>query len=76
MGLNKGRSRKKDTRTYRGFKFWTTKRLVAVIDEPYNRGVDGADYEPYIEEIKNVYYDRLNKIDVDKQIEERYGYDN
>lgn len=67
------KKRKKDYRTYRGFKYWSTAKLKEVIDEPYNRGIDGHDYQPYIEEIKNVYWDRLNKIDIDKLIEERYG---
>jgi hypothetical protein len=67
------KKRKKDTRSYRGFKYWPTKKLIEVIDEPYNRGVDGHDYQPYIEEIKDVYYERLNNNDIEKQIEERYG---
>ena len=65
---------KKDNRTYKNFKYWSTLKLKEVIDEPYNRGIDGHDYQPYIEEIKDVYYDRLNNIDVDKMIEKVYGY--
>jgi len=65
------KTRKKDNRTYKGFKYWSTAKLKEVIDEPYNRGIHGHDYQPYIEEIKNVYYDRLNNIDVDKMIKEK-----
>ena len=65
---------KKDYRTYQGFKYWPTAKLKEVIDEPYNRGIDGHDYQPYIEEIKDVYYQRLNNINIDKLIEERYGF--
>ena len=66
------KKRKKDNRTYRGFKYWPTAKLKEVIDDPYNRGIDGHDYQPYIDEIKEVYYNRLNKIDIDKLIEQRY----
>jgi len=52
---------KKDNRTYKNFKFWTTKKLIEVINEPYNRGLNGHDYQPYIDEIKTEYYNRLNK---------------
>jgi hypothetical protein len=53
--------RKKDNRTYKGFKHWPTAKLKEVIDEPYNRGIDGHDYQPYIEEIKDQYYKRQLK---------------
>ncbi len=53
---------KRDTRTYRNFKFWPTWKLKEVIEEPYFRGIDGHDYGPDIEEIKEVYYDRLNRL--------------
>lgn len=54
--------RKKDNRSYTGFKFWPTNKLKEIIDEPYNRGSDGHDYQPFIEEIKDIYWNRLNKI--------------
>ena len=68
------KKKRKDNRTYQGFKYWTTTKLKEVIDEPYNRGINGHDYQPYIDEIKEVYDDRLNKIDIDKLIEERYEF--
>ena len=55
------KKRKKDNRTYKNFKYWTTEKLYQVINEPYNRGINGHDYQPYIEEIKNEYFQRLNK---------------
>ena len=56
------RKSKPDCRSYKKFKFWDTARLQFVIDDPFNRGEDGADYAPYIEEITDIYYIRLNKI--------------
>ena len=47
------KKRKKDNRSYKNFKYWPTAKLKEVIDEPYNRGVDGHDYYPYIDEIKS-----------------------
>ena len=77
MRLNKGYSPRKDTRSYKNFKHWTTAKLKEVLDEPYNRGVDGHDYAPYIEEMQGIYWSRLNNKSVDKMIdkmiEERYG---
>jgi hypothetical protein len=67
------KKRKKDTRSYKNFKHWTTAKLEEVINEPYNRGVHGHDYAPYIEEMKDIYYERLNNVNIDKMIEERYG---
>lgn len=59
--LNKGYKKKKDTRTYKNFKYWSKDKLLEVINEPYNRGIDGHDYQPYIEEIKEAYYQKVNK---------------
>lgn len=59
--LNKGTKRKKDQRTYRNFKYWPTSKLLEVINEPYNRGIDGHDYGPDIKEIKEVYFLRLQR---------------
>ena len=56
--------RKKDLRTYTGFKFWTLDKLKQIIDEPFNRGLDGADYGPYMEEIKDTYYEKLNRFEL------------
>lgn len=67
---------KKDQRTYSGFKFWPTKKLKYVIEENYHRGVNGADYDSHIEEIKSVYYERINKnldLQIEQQLKER-GY--
>jgi hypothetical protein len=55
-------ARKKDQRTYKGFKYWPTEKLKGVIDDDFCRGVNGADYEPFIDEIRNIYFERLNKI--------------
>ena len=69
------KKRREDNRTYQGFKYWPTAKLKEVIDEPYNRGINGHDYQTYIEEIKDVYYKRLNNINIDKLIEQRYKND-
>ena len=52
--------RKKDNRTYKNFKFWSIEKLKQVINEPFNRGINGHDYGPYIDEIKAVYWSKLN----------------
>ena len=52
---------RKDTRSYKNFHCWPTKKLAEIIDEPYNRGIDGHDYQPYIDEIKAEYYKRQLK---------------
>ena len=62
--------RKKDNRTYKNFKFIPTSKLLEIINEPYHRGTDGHDYAPYIEEIKTIYWERMNKE------QERENYDN
>jgi hypothetical protein len=59
--LNKGHIRKKDTRTYKNFKHWSKDKPLEIINEPYNRGINGHDYQPYIEEIKQAYYEKVNK---------------
>lgn len=66
---------KKDNRTYKNFQYWTTKKLIEVINEPYNCGIDGHDYQPYIEEIQQVYWERISNQNIDKMIEERYGHE-
>lgn len=48
-------------RTYRNFKYIPTSKLKEIIEEPYNRGIDGHDYQPDIEEIKEIYWDRINR---------------
>ena len=60
---------RKQQRTFKGFKFWPTQKLKEVIDDPYNRGADGADYGVCIDEIKDAYYERLNKEDEKRQKE-------
>lgn len=70
------KSRKKDQRTYQGFQYFPTKKLKEIIDEPMNRGIDGHDYQPDIDTIKEVYHNRLIK-QIDNEIElsikQRYG---
>lgn len=61
FSLNKGQKKKKDNRSYKNFKYWSKDKLLEVINEPYNRGIDGHDYQPYIEEIKEAYYEKVNK---------------
>lgn len=68
----KSNPRKPDTRSYKNFEFWPTKKLLEVINEPYNRGTDGHDYQPYIEEIQQVYWERMNKEDINKMIKNRF----
>lgn len=67
-------SKKKDQRTYKNFKFWPTEKLKGVIDNPNHCGIDGADYDGHIDEIKEVYFLRVNIImenNVNAQIEQR-----
>ncbi|MHA2182051.1 MAG: hypothetical protein ACXAAH_11580 [Promethearchaeota archaeon] len=52
--------RKKDTRTYKNFKYWSIEKLQSVLDHVHCQGVDGADYEPYKEEMQNVLWEKLN----------------
>jgi GNAT superfamily N-acetyltransferase len=59
----------KDKRSYKNFKNWTTKQLEQVVKHPYNQGIDGADYGPYIEEIMPVYHERMNRM-ADKQYQD------
>lgn len=40
------------------FKRVPTKRLEAIINDPFTRGVDGADYEMYRDEILGILYKR------------------
>lgn len=61
--------RKKDNRTYKNFKYWSESKLLEVLNEPYHRGVDGHDYEPYIEEIKQAYYEKVNKRNLELELE-------
>jgi len=55
------KKRKKDTRTYKNFKYWSIEKLDEVINSPNHCGVDGADYDGHIEEMKMVLWDKLNK---------------
>ena len=61
--------KRKENRACKNFKFWPTQKLKEVIDENFHRGVNGFDYFPYIEEIRDIYFLRLNKI-LNKQIKE------
>lgn len=61
--LNRGLKNKKDNRTYKNFKYWSKEKLLEIINEPYNRGIDGHDYQPYIEDIKQAYYEKVTKQD-------------
>ena len=54
-------NRKKDTRTYKNFKYWSITKLEEVLNDPNHCGIDGADYGGYIEEMQNVLWDKLNK---------------
>ena len=56
-------------------KYWPTKKLKEVIDENYNRGVNGADFGVIIHEIKEVYQDRINK-EAEKKLKEYENYIN
>ena len=52
--------RKKDTRTYKNFKYWSIEKLQSVLNHDLCQGVDGADYAPYKEEMQNVLWEKLN----------------
>lgn len=54
--------KRKDQRTYKNFKYWPTEKLKEVIYDEYHRGSNGADYDGFIDEIKEVYYIRQNRI--------------
>lgn len=60
---------KKDNRSYKNFQYWPTKKLLEIINEPYNRGINGHDYQPYIEEIQQIYWERLSNQNFDRMIE-------
>ena len=49
-------------KTYAKFNELNQEQKQKVIEEPYNRGIDGHDYQPDIEERLEVYWDRINKI--------------
>tara|TARA_Y100000296_G_C5180060_1_gene263692 strand:- start:22031 stop:22231 length:201 start_codon:yes stop_codon:yes gene_type:complete len=58
--LNKIKASKRDSRTYKNFKYWPLLKLKEIIEHPNHQGLDGHDYGPYIEEIKQEYYRKLN----------------
>ena len=54
-------------------KKWTTARIKAVLDEPYTRGVNGADYEEIREELERELWRRQEKSDaIEFRRQERY----
>lgn len=55
------KKRKKDTRTYKNFKYWSIDKLREVLNENYCRGWDGHDYEPYKEEMQQILWDKENR---------------
>ena len=49
-------------------KNWTTTKIIEVLDESYNRGSTGKDYEDLVPELQNELWDRQAK-NAEKQIE-------
>jgi len=68
------KKRKKDTRTYKNFKYWSIDKLESVLNENYCRGVNGHDYDHCQEEMKQVLWNKQNKFyleQMEREIEER-----
>lgn len=42
-------------------KYWTTKNIKQVLDENYNRGVNGKDYEELVPELQEVLWARQDR---------------
>jgi len=42
-------------------KFIPTWKIKEILEDPYCRGVDGKDYEPYKSELQAILWDRLEK---------------
>ena len=42
-------------------KFIPTWKIKEILSDPYTRGIDGQDYEPFREELQDILDDRLEK---------------
>jgi hypothetical protein len=59
----------------RNLKFIPTWKIQEILDEPYNRGVNGKDYGPVKEELEQILWKRQGKnLDdrYEKELEEYY----
>ena len=56
----------------KNLKYIPTKKLQEILNEPYCRGQDGVDYGPYLEELQQILWQRLTKLDEQelKELEE------
>jgi len=59
-------------------KYWTTSRIKEVLNENYNRGVNGHDYEELVPELEEVLWKREHKkiAELEKRFQEEYDYKN
>lgn len=58
---------------YKKVKHIPTKKLKEIIDDPYYRSICGTDYGPIIEEIKEIYFKRIQlkeETELEKQLKE------
>lgn len=56
----------------RNLKFIPTWKIIEILDEPYNRGVNGKDYGPVKEELEQIVWERQNR-DLENRIENELG---
>lgn len=49
-------------------KYIPTKKIKEILNDPYTRGIDGRDYEPFKEILENILYERDNQY-LEKYIE-------
>ena len=45
----------------KNLKYIPTWKIEDILNDPYCRGIDGADYEPYKEELQQILWERQNK---------------
>jgi len=45
----------------KNLKYIPTWKIKEILNDPYCRGIDGADYQPYKDELEQILWNRLNK---------------
>lgn len=49
----------KNAANRKGLKFIPTARIKEILDSPNNTGIDGRDYGPVIQELEQIYFERI-----------------